>query len=318
VTVNRTAIGHRPNGNARELSHIYAFRDDPEMRAPFLTSLVGLMLAGDLRAEPAKHPAEESADARWSEGTAAGRAVEKGGPLVIWVVVPLCDNDQIDCGSDAAGSPRDLKRNLYWGAVFGHKRFFERDNSIWEKLSDETDGFGDSGELERVSYRRMTGGSPWGRKDDIEEIVVLSAYAGDRINDAVMTFWKAASSGAMVTIHTPDPRKLQVGVVGYAGHDRLMDGVELPSEPKTTSADAIPSFVFACYSKKYFKPSLDRVGSETLAMTKALMAPEGYTVDAMARALGDNRPRSAVVRQVVESYAKWQRIGVNVAAPMFE
>jgi hypothetical protein len=280
--------------------------------------ILGLGAAAELRAEPAKHVGDDAAPPPWSAGTAAARAVEKGGPLVIWVVVPLCDNDQIDCGSDAAGRPRDLKRNLYWGAIFGHKRFFERDKSPWEKLSDETDGFGDTGELERASYRRMVDGAPWGRKDNVEEIVVFSAYAGDRINDAVVTFWKSASSGATVTIHVPDARTLKVSVAGYAGHDRLMDGVELPSEPKSTSPDAIPSFVFACYSKKYFGPSLDRVGSETLVMTKALMAPEGYTVDAVARALGENRSRLGVVSNVVASYAQWQRIDVKVASPMFE
>jgi hypothetical protein len=50
----------------------------------------------------------------------------------------------------------------------------------------------------------------------------------------------------------------------------------------------------------------------------ALIAPEGYVVDAAARALGDGASRAATVERVVQAYAKWQRIERNVAAPMFE
>src|SRR5262245_50438317 len=49
-----------------------------------------------------------------------------GKPPVLYVVVPLCSNEQVDCGSTLAGRPGDLEHNLYWGAVFGARRFFER------------------------------------------------------------------------------------------------------------------------------------------------------------------------------------------------
>src|SRR5215468_7908259 len=55
-------------------------------------------------------------------------------PLVVYVVVPLCSNAQIDCGSPVAGRPGDLEHNVYWGAVFGARRFFERRGSGWERV----------------------------------------------------------------------------------------------------------------------------------------------------------------------------------------
>src|SRR6185436_197968 len=50
-------------------------------------------------------------------------------PLVVYVVVPLCSNQQIDCGSVIAGRPGDLAHNVYWGAVFGDRRFLARKGS---------------------------------------------------------------------------------------------------------------------------------------------------------------------------------------------
>ena len=69
-------------------------------------------------------PAEAAAPSGW-----IGDRAEKllgDDTLTVHVLVPLCDNDQIDCGSTRAGDPDDLGHNLYWGAVFGHKRFFSR------------------------------------------------------------------------------------------------------------------------------------------------------------------------------------------------
>jgi hypothetical protein len=47
------------------------------------------------------------------------------------------------------------------------------------------------------------------------------------------------------------------------------------------------------------------------------MAPEGYVVEAAARALGDNRPAPAVRDDTVRAYAKWQRLSFGVASAMF-
>ena len=52
--------------------------------------------------------------------------IHSGKPLVVHVTVPLCSNTQIDCGSAVAGDPDRLETNLYWGAAFGHRRFFDR------------------------------------------------------------------------------------------------------------------------------------------------------------------------------------------------
>jgi len=228
-------------------------------------------------------------------------------PLVIHVIVPLCSNDQIDCGSPAAGLAGNLRTNLYWGAVFGHRRFFERKKSEFTRI-DLARGKGPL--LERAVYRRMS-------EKNVEEIVVLDAYHGDSIDQAVEMFWHRATRGGVVHFRDGDKdREERVSVVGYAGHNRLMDGLRLPAVSKD-GASPIPSFVLACESEQYFGPSLRTAGSETLVMTRTLMAPEGYVLDAVVRAIGDGAKPTQIRASAVKAYAKWQKLSDSVAGTIF-
>jgi hypothetical protein len=246
------------------------------------------------------------------------RDVANGRPLVVEVLVPLCSNRQIDCGGRAAGNPDNLATNLYWGAIFGARRFLERKNSGWERieLREQT------GErLERAVYRRFVGGALWGLAPDrrVEQIVVLQAVRGSAIDHAVESFWSLATTGGSVEIvDAGKPRLLRLHVVGYAGHNRLMDGMSLPeSAPGSSGARALSSFVLACHSESYFGGSLRRAGSSPLVMTRALMAPEGYLLEAVLRGLGENDTRRALRARAVRAYARWQRLSEGQAGQIF-
>jgi hypothetical protein len=241
--------------------------------------------------------------------------LQGGDPLVALVYVPLCSNDQIDCGSSAAGRAGDLSTNLYWGAGFGVAKFFDRPKSAWERVEISKPG---GAVLEQRIYRRSLSPGRWTnsfersscdrRPDALEQYVVFRAIHGDRIDDAVLDFWRASTEGAVVQLPaTGGFRSARVHVVGYAGHNRLMDGLELPSA--TAHARRSPaSFVLACYSESWFSDSLQSAGSQPLLMTRALMAPEGYAVDAVLRALGDNATHTMLRQRVVSAYARWQQI----------
>jgi len=258
------------------------------------------------------------ADAAWSTAYPSIVAdLQAGKPFVTVVLVPLCSNSQIDCGSKVAGNPGSLATNLYWGAVFGARRHFDRKQSGWERVDVETPATSADGTLERAVYRRRPRGSAWGLRKDVEQIVVLEAVHGDRIDRAVDRFWSIATSGARVRFRDGGRvREERVHVTGYAGHNRLMDNKKLPPAPESSSG-ATPSFVMACYSESYFASSLRAAGSSPLVLTRALMAPEGYVVDAMTRALGDNLSHAAVRDSVVREYAKWQRLSFGTASSMF-
>jgi hypothetical protein len=231
-------------------------------------------------------------------------------------VVALCHNGQVDCGSSAAGSPGSLRTNLYWGAIFGARRFLDRKNSGWERL-EVTGRDGDL--LERVVYRRFVPAKHWGlsRSAPVEQIVVLEAVHGDAIDHAVGRLWKTATEGATVRLKDGErERTLPIHVVGYAGHNRMMDGLRLP-EVEGEKQRAMPSFVLACNSEGYFSDPLRRAGSRPLVMTRTLMAPEGYVLDAVLRGLGDNDTERQLRQRAVLAYAKWQKLSPAAASAIF-
>ena len=275
---------------------------------PLLRLLMGLCALAFIRAA---HAAPEAWSATHPDVVAR---VAKGGPLVVHVTIPLCHRDQIDCGSRAAGAPGNLRTNLYWGAIFGAKTIFGRKQSGWTPVPQTTKV---DGVLERAAYRRWVDGERWGREGRVEQLVVLDAIHGDAIDDAVAIFFAAATTGKRVTLDDHDrQRSLIVSAAGYAGHNRLMDGTTLP-EVGQRETGALAAFVLACRSDSYFSASLRDAGSTPMVMTRSLMAPEGYVVEAAARALGDNLPRAQIRNRTVWAYARWQRIEPRLADRVF-
>lgn len=274
--------------------------------------LVGMLLAPAAYADPA--PGWGAAFPFISTDLTAGK------PLVVQVIVPLCDNAQIACGRGGLGSPGNLATNLYWGARFGAKRMLDRPSSGFELVAEKTsDGRRADGWLARAVYRRWVSGSAWGMAGKrIEQILVLDAIHGAHIDRAVDRFWSAATGGASVCFRDGErQRRERVHVVGYAGHNRLMDGKRLPPAPSGAAARPRPSFVLACLSDRFFSARLRAAGSTPLVMTRAYMAPEGYAIAAAARGLGDNVSRRALRDGVVHAYAKWQRIDFRRASRLF-
>ena len=70
----------------------------------------------------------------------------------------------------------------------------------------------------------------------------------------------------------------------------------------------LPTFVFACFSESWFKDGLTGGGARPVALTRGLMAPEGYVVEAAVRALAEERSITDVRRSVVAAYARYQRV----------
>jgi len=243
--------------------------------------------------------------------------VRKGHPLVIHVTVPLCSNAQIDCGSNVAGNPGRLDTNLYWGAAFGHRHYFDRKKSGFVRIAISK---GDEPVLERAMYRRHVSALPFGGREGemVELLLVLEAYHGDSIDKAVISFYQRATSGGVIRFRDGDiEREERISVAGYAGHNRLMDGTKLPSGRRSGEGRAIPSFVLACYSDSSFAGALREAGSVPLLMTRSLMAPEGYVLEAVVSALAVNAPRARIRERAVAAYAKWQKLSIPAAGTIF-
>jgi hypothetical protein len=286
----------------------------PQAAVRLFVVLAAMLLgaAANAESDPAARP--------WSDAyPLVVQDLAAGNPLVVEVLVPLCSNDQIWCGSKWAGQPASLRSNLYWGAIFGARTHFQRKTSGWTPLGQTAP---DGVFLERAVFRRWVPATKWGlgRREPVEQIVVLHAVHGNHINGAVKELYLRAARGSSVTIDEDgNPRRLRVHAIGYAGHNRLMDGVPFPPKlPATRPGDApIASFVLACLSEKYFTNALRAVGSEPVVMTSSYMAPEGYVVDAVVKGLGDNDSIVGVRRRAVSAYAQWQRISPGQASAIF-
>src|SRR3954466_14169585 len=99
------------------------------------------------------------------------------------VHVPLCDSSLIACGQGALGDPRSLEGNLYWGARYGAERFLSREPSF--RVLSRTPGQG--AVLRELVLTRAPS------RAEREVRLVLRAYAGDRIDDALTSFLAAAA-----------------------------------------------------------------------------------------------------------------------------
>src|SRR6185437_4112950 len=137
--------GKRPSHSATAARRTLV-RPSPTLLAAASAFLLTVPVAADPEAVSAVTSAEASPGA--------------GRPLVVYVVVPLCSNAQIDCGSSIAGRPTDLAHNIYWGAIFGARRFLERKGSGWERVDVAAE---DGARLERAVFRMRVPGTPWGR-----------------------------------------------------------------------------------------------------------------------------------------------------------
>ena len=287
------------------------------LRAAVLSLVwLAVVLAPDVAAADADSPASP-----WHEAyPLVLQDLKAGEPLVVEVLVALCSNEQIWCGSKLAGQPASLRANIYWGAIFGARTHFERKSAQWEPLGLRAV---DRVYLQRAVFRRQVPAAKWGldRVQPIEQIVVLHAIHGGHINHAVEEFYRRAARGSTVILDGDQGqrRTLRVHAVGYAGHNRLMDGIRFPPKlpPARASETPIASFVLACNSERYFAKLLRSVGSEPVVTTQTLMAPEGYVVDAVAKGLGDNESAHAIRQRAVAAYAQWQRITPNAADRIF-
>ena len=95
-----------------------------------------------------------------------------------------------------------------------------------------------------------------------------------------------------------------------ARHPRLV-----PSSDTT----ARPVAVLACMSEQFFGPVLRSIGARPVALTRTLMAPEAYLLEALAAAVARHGPTEAgpIRSALVDAYARYQRLTPRAAGSVF-
>jgi hypothetical protein len=241
--------------------------------------------------------------------------VQSGKPLVIEVFVPLCSSKRGGpCGkTDESGEADNLDENIYWGAIFGARRFLERKNLGWTKTES---GQGESFELERATFKRTVKGSRFGISEAVDVFLVLHAIDGDSNREAMTRFRETAEGGGRVKFNDGTAvREERVHVVGFMGRNPLLVNGRPPFPPQkpdlpqpTTGANAIPSFSISAHSRETLGTYLARTSSRALLLARGAVASEGYVLDAVARGLAENDNAWGLEQRASKTYADFQRI----------
>ncbi len=107
----------------------------------------------------------------------------------------------------------------------------------------------------------------------------------------------------------------QAQLVVWAGHDRLMDR-EPPELGVAPGASPRHVAVLACMSEPFFGPVLESLGARPVVLTRTMMAPEAYLLEALAAAVARHGPSAPkhLRAALVDAYAHYQRITPRAAS----
>jgi hypothetical protein len=235
---------------------------------------------------------------------------QQGRPLVVHAFVPLCDNEfqGIVPVPSRLGNGRDLANNLYWGARYGVRTYFEQAKG-WKRVGLPV--VRPAGVLERAVFVTETRGS--------RLFLVADAWEGSRIREAIAAFLEAAAGRAPETVIL-DREQVRAGgaahVVVLLGHNGLMDF----APPALASGGAEPArgaIILACASRPYFMDLLVRARANPLLLTTGLMAPEAYSLETALRVWFAKLDLQELRDAVADTYDGYQHCGRTAARRLF-
>ncbi len=193
------------------------------------------------------------------------------GQRTVHVFVALCDNENqgIVPVPEKIGNGKDPLHNLYWGAGYGVKNYFDKKSSDWKLIKiikNPSDII-----LERLIFKH----------NKTNAFLLADAYDGAEIKQTVYDFLNACSGKNTLRIKV-DSSYMDFGgssdLCAYIGHNGLMDfsaDIELKSY-NTKKKDAI---IIGCYSKSFFYNYIKDAGANPLIWSVGLMSAEAYTLE---------------------------------------
>ena len=237
---------------------------------------------------------------------------ETAAPRVIHVLVALCDNVNQGIVPVPAhlGNGEDPAKNLYWGAAFGVKTYFQRAKD-WQLVS--TIKNPSTTILERLIFKKQ-GQNVW---------LVADAYRGSAIRETTLDLldYAAGRKSQKLSVEAQNQTlSLPIGgaadLIAYVGHDGLMD-FSISPYPKRADAKKRDLVILACASKQYFSAAIKEGGAKPLVLTTNLMAPEAYSLKAIADAWAEGAEPANIRIKAAEAYAKYQKINLSAAKRLF-
>jgi hypothetical protein len=239
------------------------------------------------------------------------QAVPNPGKL-IHVVVALCDNEYQGIVPVPAriGNGDDPANNLYWGAAYGVRTFFQRSNE-WKLIASFQNP--KPAVLERVVFKH--------RSKDI--YIVADAYRGREIRQTTIDFleFAAGAQDEIIDVQSDSKRVAFTAgagadLVAYVGHDGLMD-FTLAQYPRKSDDRRRDVIILACASKAYFKDAIRETGANPLLWTTGLMAPEAYVLSSAIDGWIVNESGEGIRKRAAGAYNTYQRCGMRAALNLF-
>ena len=228
-----------------------------------------------------------------------------GQTKTIHAFVALCDNvnQGIVPVPEAIGNGQDPYENLYWGAAYGVKNYFNKKSDNWTLI--KTIKNPKPIILERVVFKNT----------DHDTYLIADAYDGAKIKQSIIDFLHT-SSGHFDKTLIIDGKELSIGgnsdLVAYIGHNGLMDfGID--EKFTLNKKNDIDVIILACFSKHYFSPYLKAFNANPLVWTNGLMSPEAYTLKWAIDGWLQDETDLQIVNRAREAYNHYQKCGINGA-----
>ena len=231
-------------------------------------------------------------------------AKKRSGIKTIHVFVALCDNKYqgIVPVGEKIGNGQNAATNLYWGAAYGVKTYFNKSKewTLVESKKDPAEHI-----LERLLFKHKT-----------KNIYLLAdAYDGQYIKQTTIDFLLACSGKGITTMKNENTEISFGGaadILAYIGHDGLMD-FSIPDEFEKENDEDRKAIILACISKKYFSSHIKNTGAQPLLWTTGLMAPEAYILhDALNKWIETN-DAAQTRNAAAAAYSKYQRCSMKSA-----
>lgn len=228
----------------------------------------------------------------------------------IHVLVALCDNKYQGIVPVPAGigNGQNARTNLYWGAGYGIKTYFNKSKE-WKPVKEEF-SISNAGPkemiLESILFRHVS-----------EPVYLLAeAYNGKFIDTTIGDFLQAAAGNLARQVFFPDNSTLhfagKANLVAYIGHNGLMD-FDMPVPAKAENTLKRELIILACYSKPYFTPHVKATGAKPLLWSTHLMAPEAYILHDGLREWVAKKPDAVIREAAAMAYSKYQRCSKKAA-----
>ncbi|MFB6257855.1 MAG: hypothetical protein ABEH38_04100 [Flavobacteriales bacterium] len=240
-------------------------------------------------------------------GTSApGKAQKK-----VHVMVPLCDHEAqtVISSSDKRCDGQSPTQNLYWGARYGIRSFFER-NPSWSLISSFPK---DDTLLDRLLFQH----------DSSDTYMLAEAYDGRQMLPCLRDFF-AYSNGRSLQIVKVGGKTLRFGrganLIAFCGHKGLMDhgGADFSAQLQPAAAEKDKEVVIlACESKSYFRPYIEKSSAQGLLWTSGFMAPEAYILEGVLDEWMVGASERRIRESAAKAYNEYQDCGLSAAKRLF-